>query len=110
MCRPATPGQPVIAEAECYRITRSVAFTRAFAHHGDPKDPIAAAAGTFMLGTKGEVTRPQAIGTEVTVMSRAPLEARWPRCANRATSPGSPRRSPTRAGCVSRRRTALASF
>ena len=55
--KPATPGKPVIAEAECYRITRSVAFTRAFAHHGDPKDPIAAAAGTFMLGTKGEVTR-----------------------------------------------------
>jgi uncharacterized protein (TIGR00369 family) len=57
--RPATPGQAVIAEAECYRITNSVAFTRAFAHHGDPKDPIAAAAGTFMLGTKGEVTRPR---------------------------------------------------
>jgi uncharacterized protein (TIGR00369 family) len=56
--RPATPGQAVIAEAECYRITNSVAFTRAFAHQGDPKDPIAAAAGTFMLGTKGEATRP----------------------------------------------------
>jgi acyl-coenzyme A thioesterase PaaI-like protein len=55
------PGKPVIAEAECYRITRSVAFTRAFAHQGDPKDPVAAAAGTFMLGTKGEVTRPQSI-------------------------------------------------
>jgi uncharacterized protein (TIGR00369 family) len=62
--KPATPGQAVIAEAECYRITRSVAFTRAFAHHGDAKDPIAAAAGTFMLGTKGEVTRPQSIGRE----------------------------------------------
>ena len=60
----ATPGQPVIAEAECYRITRSVAFTRAFAHQGDPKDPVAAAAGTFMLGTKGEVTAAQAIGKE----------------------------------------------
>ena len=57
--RPATPGKAVIAEAECYRVTR------AFAHHGDAKDPIAAAAGTFMLGTKGEVTRPQTIGTEV---------------------------------------------
>jgi uncharacterized protein (TIGR00369 family) len=57
--RPATPGQAVIAEAECYRMTRSVAFTRAFAHHGDPKDPIAAAAGTFMLGTKGAVIRAQ---------------------------------------------------
>ena len=56
--RPAAPGQAVIAEAECYRITRSVAFTRAFAHQGDPKDPIAAAAGTFMLGTKGQAARP----------------------------------------------------
>ena len=62
--RPAEPGKAVIAEAECYRITRSVAFTRAFAHHGDAKDPIAAAAGTFMLGTKGEVTRAQAIRRE----------------------------------------------
>jgi uncharacterized protein (TIGR00369 family) len=59
--KPAVPGKPVIAEAECYRITRSVAFTRAFAHQGDPKDPVVAAAGTFMLGTKGEVTRPQSI-------------------------------------------------
>ena len=63
--RPATPGQAIIAEAECYRITQSVAFTRAFAHHGDAKDPIAAAAGTFMLGTKGKVTRPQAVGKEL---------------------------------------------
>ena len=62
--KPATPGQPVIAEAECYRVTQSVAFTRAFAHHGDAKDPIAAAAGTFMLGTKGKVTRAQMIGKE----------------------------------------------
>jgi uncharacterized protein (TIGR00369 family) len=63
--RPATPGQPVVAEAECYRITRSVAFTRAFAHHGDPKDPIAAAAGTFMLGTKGQVTAAQSVARSV---------------------------------------------
>jgi uncharacterized protein (TIGR00369 family) len=51
--RPATKGEAVIAEAECYRITSNVAFTRAFAHHGDPSDPIAAASGTFMLATKG---------------------------------------------------------
>jgi hypothetical protein len=57
--------EPVIAEAECYRITRSVAFTRAFAHQGDPKDPVAAAAGTFMLGTKGEVTRSQMVSREL---------------------------------------------
>lgn len=67
--RPATPGQAVIAEAECYRITNSVAFTRAFAHHGDPADPIAAAAGTFMLGTKGKPTRPQMIGADKLIAS-----------------------------------------
>ncbi len=64
--KPADPRKPVIAEAECYRITRSVAFTRAFAHQGDPKDTVAAAAGTFMLGTKGEVTRAQAVSRELT--------------------------------------------
>jgi uncharacterized protein (TIGR00369 family) len=62
--RPAAPGQPVIGEAECYRITRSVAFTRAIAHQGDPKDPVAAAAGTFMLGTKGQVMHAQSLGKE----------------------------------------------
>ena len=62
--RPAIPGQAVIAEAECYRMTRSVAFTRAFAHQGDAKDPVAAAAGTFMLGTKGKAPRPQMINLE----------------------------------------------
>lgn len=52
--RPATPGQDVIAEAECYKVTANVAFTRAVAHHGDRADPIAAASGTFMLATKGK--------------------------------------------------------
>jgi uncharacterized protein (TIGR00369 family) len=47
--RPATPPQDVIARAECYRTTRDVAFVRALAHHGDPADPIAAAAGTFAI-------------------------------------------------------------
>lgn len=63
--KPAVPRQPVIAEAECYRITQSVAFTRAFAHQGDPKDPVAAAAGTFMLGTKGEAVRAQTLGRAI---------------------------------------------
>lgn len=52
--RPATPGQAVIADAECFKVTSNVAFVRAFAHHGDKADPIAAASGTFMLATKGQ--------------------------------------------------------
>ena len=106
--KPAVPGQPVIAEAECYRITRSVAFTRAFAHQGDPRDPVAAAAGTFMLGTKGEATRAHGFRQGRHAMSAACSNG-WPRCASPARSTASPTRSPTRSGCGSRRRTAPAS-
>lgn len=52
--RPAEPGRDVIARAECYHLTRNVAFTRAVAHHGDPAQPIASAAGTFMIQTAGQ--------------------------------------------------------
>lgn len=47
--RPATPGMPVIGRGECYRITRSVAFIRGQAHNGDPADPVAHVAGTYMF-------------------------------------------------------------
>ena len=47
--RPASAGQTVYAEAECYRMTRSIGFTRAVAYHDDPADPIASAAGAFMV-------------------------------------------------------------
>lgn len=46
--RPATPGKTVVAHGECYRITRSIAFVRGQAHDGDPADPLAHVAGTFM--------------------------------------------------------------
>jgi uncharacterized protein (TIGR00369 family) len=46
--RPAHPGQTVIGRGECYRITRSIAFVRGQAHDGDPNDPLAHVAGTFM--------------------------------------------------------------
>jgi uncharacterized protein (TIGR00369 family) len=47
--RPASVGQTVFAAAECYRMTRSIGFARAVAYHDDPADPIASAAGAFML-------------------------------------------------------------
>jgi len=47
--RPATPGKTVIGRGECYRITRSIAFVRGQAHDGDPADPLAHVAGTFMV-------------------------------------------------------------
>lgn len=46
--RPARPGKTVIARGQCYRITRSIAFVRGQAHDGDPADPLAHVAGTFM--------------------------------------------------------------
>lgn len=52
--RPATPGRAVIARATCYRLTGNVAFVRAQAHHEDAEaTPIAASAGSFMIGTRG---------------------------------------------------------
>lgn len=47
--RPATPGKTVIGHGECYRITRSISFVRGQAHDGDPADPLAHVAGTFMF-------------------------------------------------------------
>ena len=47
--RPATAGKPVFARAECYRMTRSIGFARAVAYHDDPDDPVASAAGAFMV-------------------------------------------------------------
>ena len=52
--RPATPREPVAARAECYKLTRNVAFVRAVAHHGDDTDLIAAATATFMVRTRGK--------------------------------------------------------
>jgi uncharacterized protein (TIGR00369 family) len=63
--KPATPRQAVIAEAECFKLTNNVAFTRAVAHHGDPADPIASSAGTFMMGTKGTVLQAQTLGARL---------------------------------------------
>jgi uncharacterized protein (TIGR00369 family) len=47
--KPATPAQDVRARAECYKVTRQVAFVRATAYHADPADPIATSAGTFVI-------------------------------------------------------------
>lgn len=47
--KPATPPKDVRTRAECYKLTRQVAFVRATAYHDDPADPIASAAGTFVM-------------------------------------------------------------
>lgn len=55
--RPAGPQRDSFCEAEVYRMSRSVAFTRANVWQDDPEQPIAVAQGTFMLSTPAG-TRP----------------------------------------------------
>ena len=47
--RPAERGLDIIGEAECYRVTKSVCFTRAWAYHGTRDKLIATSAGTFAI-------------------------------------------------------------
>ena len=46
--RPARKQTAVIGHVECYRLSRSAAFVRGFAHDGDPGDTVATMAGVFM--------------------------------------------------------------
>lgn len=46
--RPAAARETLFARCRCVRTTRSVAFVSGFAHVGEPDDPVANAALTFM--------------------------------------------------------------
>jgi uncharacterized protein (TIGR00369 family) len=48
--KPAVPDRDVHADAECFKVTRNVAFVRCEAFHpGAPRDVIAVANGTFII-------------------------------------------------------------
>lgn len=52
--KPATPDEDIFAYAECYKVTKNIAFVRGVAYHTDRNDPIATCAAAFMLGTKSQ--------------------------------------------------------
>ncbi len=50
--RTATPGQTITTRANCYHITRNVAFVRATAMDDDQERPVATASGAFTVEGK----------------------------------------------------------
>lgn len=51
--RPASPGEDIYAKADCYKVTRQVAFVRCVAYQGGEDDLVASASGTFMIHRGG---------------------------------------------------------
>jgi len=60
---PSRPGRPLRARAECYRLAKHVAFTRAEAYqdHEDGRVLVAAAMATFMVFSDGRSPMKEAL-------------------------------------------------
>lgn len=58
----ATPDEDILAFAECFKVTRNIAFARGVAYQTDQADPVATCAAAFMLGTRSSPGR-QSPGT-----------------------------------------------
>ena len=56
--KPAEPEERLYVTAELYRLTRRIAFVRAFAYQGDPGNRVAHCAASFMIGSLGLSMRP----------------------------------------------------
>lgn len=52
--RAAVPGRDLLAEARCYRLTRTLGFVRAWAFEDDPADPVAAAQSAYVISAEGD--------------------------------------------------------
>ncbi|MFV0303498.1 MAG: PaaI family thioesterase [Paracoccus sp. (in: a-proteobacteria)] len=53
--RAARPGQRLRARAECYHLTRSIAFVRAVTTDEDTDNPVASATGAFTIEAPADV-------------------------------------------------------
>ena len=47
--RAAAPGKDLLAEAECYRLNRTMAFVRAWAFEETPDNPVAASQAAYII-------------------------------------------------------------
>lgn len=47
--RRSWPGRDAFCEADCYKVTRDLAFVRGVLHEGDPATPLATAVGIFVF-------------------------------------------------------------
>jgi uncharacterized protein (TIGR00369 family) len=56
--RPAQPGRDVLAEAQCYKIGKNIAFVRATAYEDTPDNPIAHAASAFAINSNKKKIKP----------------------------------------------------
>lgn len=54
--RPAVPDVPLVAFAECYRMTRSISFVRGHSWQSSEAEPVATYQATFMRGSAGKLS------------------------------------------------------
>ena len=72
--RPATPTLDLHCDAECYRLTRNIAFVRASVWQDSKQQAVASAQATFMLST-APGTRPTQPGGVARPVGDIPLQA-----------------------------------
>ena len=53
--RPAAPELDLVAQGECFRTSRHIAFVRGVCHQGDPAKPVANMTATFMIADRPEL-------------------------------------------------------
>lgn len=52
--RPARPGVALLAQARCYRLTKTIGFVRGWAFEDSPDDPVAASQAAYVISGDGQ--------------------------------------------------------